>query len=122
MSKKTVFILHLLVKRHQRGAMLHTILLIGVEQTANSRGQAFDGFGGILAGCLNLRRRINWLASEQHRPKQRSRFRLIRTTPEALPGARDYIVSGKAENLLGAGQGVFILAEFGSVAAIQDRK
>src|SRR6266852_164405 len=113
MSKKTVFILHLLVKSHQRGAMFHSILLIGVEQTANCRRQTLDGFGGILAGCLNLRKWVHQLATQQNGPKQRTRFSLTGTTSEALPRTRDCVVSGKAENLLGPRQSMFIFAEFG---------
>src|ERR1700693_5852976 len=63
-SKKTVFTLHLLVKRHQFRAMLHAIFLIGIEQAANRSGQLLNGFGGILPGCCYFRKWIHQLAAQ----------------------------------------------------------
>src|ERR1035441_8104646 len=80
MSKKTVFTLHLLVKRHQFRAVLDAIFLIGVEQAANRGGQPLDGFGGVLPGRGYRGQRFHQLAAQQHRTQQRKRFAFTRLT------------------------------------------
>src|SRR5579863_8104092 len=70
MSKKTVFTLYLLVKSQQFRAMVHTILLVGIEQTANGRGQTLDGFGCVLPGSGYFGKGLNQLARHQHRAQQ----------------------------------------------------
>src|ERR1700686_936806 len=109
MSKKTVFMLDLFVKRQELAAMLHAILLAGIKEAADSGREALDRFGGMLARGVGRGQWLNQLAAQHHGTKQGLCAGLARAASQALPGTGDHVMAGETKHLLGSGQGVFIL-------------
>src|SRR5579864_49210 len=119
MSKKTVFILHLFVQSHQFGAVLDSVLLVGVEQTPDGRGQALYRCGGGLTGCAHIRQRLDKLAIKHHGTKKSAGLGLIRSAAQAFPRTRDHILTVESKHLLRPRQCVLVFAELGGEATIQ---
>src|ERR1700733_10458736 len=119
MSKKTVFMLDLFVKRQQLITLVDAIFLADIEEAADGGGQSLDAVGGVLARCAGGGQRLNQFAAQHHGTKQSLRLRLVAAAAQAFPGAPDDVVRSESKHLLRAGKSMFILAELRREPSVQ---
>src|ERR1700720_1425850 len=119
MSKKTVFILRFLVQGNQLRTVLHSIMLFGVEQAANSRGQPLYRRSGCLTCGDRIRQRLDQLALQHPPTKQPTSLRLSLAAAQAFPRAGNHIMAVESKHLLGARQRMLVFAELRSDAPLQ---
>ena len=122
-SKKTVFISRFLSALSRTG-----LRAPGSGRRARRRAlkQAVAGRGQLAPGTRRHDSRAsaavgsgstNW-PSEHHRTQQRFRRRRAVRARRAFGRTRQHVVIGETENLLRAGQRVFVFAQLGGVAAV----